>query len=145
MGAAVAIPVRHGDPHRPPRPVSDSRHDTRITLTRQNQILRGWLIFQGKTKKQTNKHKRTASFLSIHLWPGNAINEYCNIQWIWRQIVFWYQNIYNKSHKETFKCLPINQAWARNIGRGQRFSTQSGQYTSFLFFLSFFHYFWFLC
>ena len=38
-----------------------------MTLTRQNQMLRDWLIFQGKTNKQTNKNGRLLSFpFTIH-------------------------------------------------------------------------------
>ena len=49
-----------------------------MTLTRRNQMLCDWFILQGKT----NKQKRTAPLLSIHLWPGHVANGYCNIQWI---------------------------------------------------------------
>ena len=58
MGAAVAIPVImeiHTD-------LLGLFQTPDMTLTRQNQMLWDWLIFQGKTSKQTNKNGRLLSF-----------------------------------------------------------------------------------
>ena len=45
------------------------------------------MIYLARWNKKTNKQRRTAPFISIHLWPGHVTNGYCNIQWIWK-IVF---------------------------------------------------------
>ena len=74
MGGAVVIPVImeiHTDflcPFQTPD----------RTLTRRNQMLRDDDIFS-KVEQKTNKERRTAPFLSIHLWPGHVTNGYCNI------------------------------------------------------------------
>ena len=101
-------------------------------------MLRDWLIFQGKTKKQTNKQKRTASFLSIHLWPGHVINEYCNIQWIWRQNSVLIPK-YNKL-SSVFDKLGLGSKYREGT------AFQHPEWTIYQFLvLSFFHYFLFLC
>ena len=38
-------------------------------------------IFSKVCNTKTNKQRRTAPFLSIHLWPGHVTNGYYNIQW----------------------------------------------------------------
>ena len=59
------------------------------------------LIYLARWNTKTNKQRRTAPFLSIHLWLGHVTNGYCNIQWMQLKNSV-YKN--NKWRKQTFKC-----------------------------------------
>ena len=73
------------------------------------------MIYLARWNKKTNKQRRTAPFLSIHLWPGHVTNGYY-INW---KIVF---------SKITSGISKLGLGWKYGRGEGgQRFSTKSGK------------------
>ena len=88
------------------------------------------MIYLARRNKKTNKQRRTAPFLSIHLWPGHVTNGYVIFSEFNWKIVFSKKKSRISKPLSVFDKLGLGSKY-RDIGRwgvggrGKRFSTQS--------------------